>query len=142
MGVLNMDAINKAMKLIEESRPQDSIEMILLTDRLSAKEVYQVEYKDKKYLFIPYQTWNLILKEIEPRSFCNHDFVSYLCQSYCGIPIYENDELVMEILEYIFKKLNETNKPNKNENEEWKFNIRNSLGLKSDLFKNYNDSSS
>jgi hypothetical protein len=134
MSVLNMDAINKAMKLIEESHPQDSIEMILLTDRLSTKEVYQVKYKDKKYLLIPYQAWNLILKEIEPRSFCNHDFVSYWCESYAGIPICENDELVMEILEYVFKNLNMIY----NKDEEWKLNMMAALWERSDFFKNEN----
>jgi hypothetical protein len=138
MSELNMDVIREIMRTIEEKYPKPSIEMILLTNILSKKEVYQLTYKDKKYLCIPYQTWDLILKQIEPKSFCNHDFVSYLCETYAGIPIYEKDELVMEILEYIFKKLNETDK----EYEEWKLNLRNSWGLKKDLFKSYNDSSS
>jgi hypothetical protein len=134
MSELNMDVINKAIKLIEESHPSDSIEMILLTNRLSTKEVYQIKYKNKKYLFIPYDIWHLILKEIEPRSFCNHDFVSYLCETYYGIPICENDELVMEILEYVFKNLNMIY----SKEEEWKLNTRFLWGIENDLLKNHN----
>jgi hypothetical protein len=131
MSELNIDVINKAIKLIKEFCPPNPIEMILLTDRLSAKEVYQVKYKDKKYLFIPHQIWILILKEIEPRSFCNHDFVSCLCETYCGIPICENDELVMEILEYVFKNLNMIY----SKDEEWKLNTRFLWGMENDLLK-------
>jgi hypothetical protein len=104
MTELNMDAIREIMRMIEEKYPKPSIEMILLTNILSKKEVYQLEYKDKKYLCIPYQTWDLILKEVEPKSFCNHDFVSYLCETYAGIPICKNDELVVEIMTDICKR--------------------------------------
>ena len=97
---LSLEKLKKAIELIESAQIKKNINAILVTN-FPIHKIYKIDnYKNKNYIIIHYPEWVKIRSHIiHKESFYNY----YSWDTFFGIPIFEDDKLVLEIIEERFK---------------------------------------
>jgi hypothetical protein len=89
--------IQESLDKIIQSIPEQPIYQILVTKLLQG--IWIEDFEDRKYIIVNYVQWMRLEQELCPYLFPNRMLVNYM-----NIPVYENEDLVKEIMSKIYPK--------------------------------------